>query len=259
MKKTCVTTLVFGLCLSVPFFAQAAPPMSRVIDKPGLFKLDQSTDNSICRPLEKMINADIQKFGKTQLEKRKEFVKWRLVDERRIDRGNEQKYGESVELAEVDLNNDGALEDVVRTKWSLRGDLMDALNILPRNEGQKIAVGELLKSDKLIMFNNNHYWLNRHIKKYGVDNSDWYFDGVASLDLLRMKEKTYVVAQHYAAPKNVSAKIFVFRLDPTNEVVDVCMFVKVCPCGGCEDLSGDEVVKTLPGKKWCRENIGAAS
>jgi hypothetical protein len=246
MKKTCVTTLVFGLCLSVPFFAQAAPTMSRAIDKPGLFKLDQSTDNSICLPLGKMINADIQKFGKTQLEKRKEFVKWRLVDEQHIDRG---RYENSVELAEVDLNNDGTLEDVVRMEWSVRGELTDELHILPRNEGQKIVIAELPESDNLGF--NNGYWLNRYIKKYGTDNSDWYFDGVASLDLLRMKGETYVVAQHYAAPKEVSAKIFVYRLDPANEVVDVCMFLKVCPCGGCEDLRGAEVVKSLPGKKWC--------
>lgn len=108
----------------------------------------------------------------------------------------------------------------------------------------------------MIMFNNGNYWLERYKRKYGDLNFDWVLDGVASINLLQLNNVTYVVAQNYAAPGNVSAKIYAFQLDKAYkkyEERDVCMFVKICPCGGCEDLRGDEATKTLPANKWCRK------
>ena len=37
------------------------------------------------------------------------------------------------------------------------------------------------------------------------------------------------------------------------EEKDVCMFNKICPCGGCEGLHGNERTKTLPASKWCHK------
>lgn len=250
MKKILAANVLFTLCLSLPFVAKVTPPTVPVIDKPGLFKLDQSTDDAVCVPLQKMINSDIRRFGKTQFSKHDEFVKWRPADESRFERGS-SKYDGSLEVAQVDLNNDGTQEDVVRTQWSIRGAFADALNVVPPWKGQKTLVAGFLDSDQRIMFSFNDYWMKRRVRKYGADNFDWAFDGIASLDLFQMKGKTYLVAQNYAAPKNVSAKVYVTRFDSANEPSDICMLLKVCPCGGCEDLRGNEVVKTLPGKKWC--------
>lgn len=243
--------VLFTLFLSFPLVANATPPTVPAIDKPGLFKLDQSTDDAVCVPLQTMINSDIRRFGKTQFATHDEFVKWRPADESRFERGTSEKYDESLEWAEVDLNNDGIPDDVVRTQWSIHGAFADALNVVPPWNGQKLPVAEFLDSDQRIMFSFNDYWVKRRTRRYGVDNPDWVFDGIASLDLFRIKGKTYVVAQNYAAPKNVSAKVYVIRFDSANEPSDTCMLLKVCPCGGCEDLSGSEVLKTLPGKKWC--------
>lgn len=251
MKNHLASSVVFTLCLGSPFLAKATPPTVPVIDKPGLFRLDQSTDDAVCVPLQKMINADIQRYGKTQFSKHDEFVKWRPADESRFERGPSEKYDGSIEVAQVDLNNDGTQEEVVRTQWSLHGVFVDVLNVVPPSEGQKTSVAGLVGSDQGIMFSFTDYWTKRRVRKYGADNVDWAFDGIASLDLFRMKGKTYLVAQNYASPRNVSANVYVTRFDSANEPNDTCMLLKVCPCGGCEDLTGNELVKTLPGKKWC--------
>jgi hypothetical protein len=251
MKIICGTSLIFGLCTFCSFHANAAKPLINIIDKPGLFKLDQSTDSSVCLPLGITINADIQKYGKTQFVKHDEFVKWRIAEEPIIDRGHEQKYDGLVELTRVDIDNDGVVDRVVRTKWSMRGVLEDALSIFPKSDMQRIVIENLIKSEKKIMFNVDYYWSDRRIRKYGAGNYDWEFGGIAALNLLRRNGVTYVVAENYASPKNVSSKIYVTRFDANDEPADICMFSKICPCGGCEDLRGDEIVKTLPAKKWC--------
>lgn len=238
--------------LLVKVAASNAAPLSTP-DKPGLFKLDQSTNSKVCVPLGRIINDDIKKYGKTRFDQHGEFAKWHKVEEENIDRGEPHKYDESVERADVDINNDGIVDQVIRTKWSIGRALNDALDIFPLNE-RKIVISELQQSKKSIMFNPGNYWLERYKKKYDDLNFDWVLDGVASINLLQLNNQTYVVAQNYAAPLNVSAKIYVFQLNKEYkkyEEKDVCMLVKICPCGGCEDLRGDEISKTLPAHKWC--------
>jgi uncharacterized protein len=238
-----------------PGEAAATKPEFVMSDKPGFFRLDKSANDKVCSSLGLIINGDIKKFGKTRFDAHSEFVKWRKVEETRIVRGDVHKYDGMVEQADVDINNDGVVDQIIRTQWSIRGVLEDALNILPQSE-KEIAIAELIRSDKKIEFNPSNYWLERYKKKYGNLNFDWVIDGAASINLLRLNNETYVVAQNYAAPRNVSAKIYVFQLDKEYkqyEEKDACMFVKICPCGGCEDLRGDEVAKTLPANKWCHK------
>jgi len=180
-------------------------------DKPGFFRLDKSTNDKVCSLLGQIINTDIKEYGEINFDTHTEFEKWRKVEESRIDRGDVHKYDGMVEQADVDINNDGMVDQIIRTKWSIRGVLEDALNILPQSKTE-IAIAELIRSDKTIEFNNN-YWLERYQKKYGDLNFDWVLSGVASINLLRLNNETYVVAQNYAAPRNVSAKIYVFQLD----------------------------------------------
>lgn len=226
-------------------------------DKPGFFRLDKNTNDKVCSSLGQIINADIKKYGKTRFDIHSEFVKWRKVEENRIDRGNVHKYDGIVEQADVDINNDGVVDQVVRSQWSIRGVLEDALNILSQSE-KTIVVADLIRSGNTIIF-TSHYWLDRHQKKYSdhlVAGWGWFFDGVAAINLFQQNGETYVVAQNYAAPSNVSAKVYVFQLDKEYkkyEEKDVCMFVKICPCGGCEDLRGNEVTKTFPANKWCHK------
>ncbi|HXH72570.1 MAG TPA: hypothetical protein VNI58_07150, partial [Mariprofundaceae bacterium] len=226
-------------------------------DRPGFYRLYKSNNDNVCVPLSKLINADIKKYGKTRFDTHSEFATWHKVDQKSIDRGD-SGYDGWVQQADVDINNDGIMDQVIRTSWSMGGAMNDSLNVLPENESQKIRIDDLIRSDKKIMFNVNNYWLERYRKKYGdplLVRWGWYFKGIASLNLLKKTDATYVVAQNYAAPTNVSAKIYVFQLDkdfrPYKER-DVCMFLKTCPCKGCVDLRGDEVSKSLPAKKWCQ-------
>lgn len=226
-------------------------------DKPGFFRLDQSTNDKVCSLLSQIINDDIKEYGETNFDIHTEFAKWHKVNEERIDRGDVHKYDGMVEQADVDINNDGMVDQIIRTKWSISGVLDDALNILSRSK-KEIVIADLARSGNMITFTSN-YWIGRHQKKYSnhlIDGWEWYFDGVAAINLFQQNDETYVVAQHYAAPRNVSAKIYVFQLDKEYkkfEEKDVCMFNKICPCGGCEGLHGNERTKTLPASKWCHK------
>lgn len=220
-------------------------------DKPGLFKLDQSTNNKVCVPLGRIINDDIKKYGKTRFDQHGEFAKWRKVEEEKIDRGEPHRYDESVERADVDINNDGIVDQVIRTKWSTRGVLDDALSTLPLNK-QKVVIDEIVKSETTVTLNSS-YWLNRQIKKYGELNFDWFFGSVASINLFQQNDVTYVVAQEYASSRNSPAKLYVFQYDKDYQPIDVCMFVKICPCDGCDGMHGNQTAKTLPAKKWCNK------
>lgn len=229
-------------------------------DKPGYFRLDKSNDDGVCYSLGRIINADIKKYGETRFNKHDEFVKWRAIDEARIVRGEGvSRYSGTVEQSEVDINNDGDIDQVVRSQWAMGGVENAAVTIFPWNDTKQIDIAELLKSNKKIMFVVDNYWRDRYRKKYDdpyILMGDWLFDRVAAINLYRQNGDTYVVAQSYAAPRNVSAKIFVFQLDKDYrkyEEKDICMFVKICPCEGCRDLRGDEIPKTLPAKKWCNK------
>lgn len=221
-------------------------------DKPGLFKLDQSRNDKLCVSLGRIINDDIKEYGETRFDQHDEFVKWRDVEEVNIDRGDERKYRESVERADVDINNDGVVDQVIRTKWSMRGVLNDALDVFPLDK-QRIVIATLLQPRKTVMFNSGNFWMNRRIAKYGEGNYDWSFDDVASINLFQQNGKTYIVAHDYASPRNSSSHMYVFQLDKGYQPIDFCMFVKICPCGGCEELrgTGNQPAKTLPAQKWC--------
>ncbi len=224
-------------------------------DKPGFFRLNKSTNDKVCSTLNQIINGDITKFGKTRFDTHTEFVKWRNVEESQIDRGAGNIYDGILERANVDINNDGVVDQVIKSQWSVRGVLDDSLNILPLSE-KELEVAKLVNSDKKVNFNAGNYWIDRYKKKYGNLNFDWVLDGVASINLLRLNNETYVVAQNYAAPRDVPANIYAFQLDKAYrkyEEKDVCMFVRICPCGGCK-YSGGETDKMLPAKKWCITN-----
>jgi uncharacterized protein YecT (DUF1311 family) len=226
-------------------------------DKPGFFRLDQSTNDKVCSLLSQIINDDIKEYGETNFDTHTEFAKWRKVEESRIDRGDVRKYDGMVEQADMDINNDGVVDQVIRTQWSMHSVLDDSLNILSRSE-KKIVIADLINSGNMITF-TGHYWLDRHQKKYSnhlIDGWEWYFHGVAAINLFQQNDETYVVAQSYAVSRNVSAKIYVFQLDKEYkkyEEKDVCMFVRICPCGGSEGLRGNERTKTLPASKWCHK------
>lgn len=194
-------------------------------DKLGLFRVDQSTDDSVCRPLARIINQDISRYGKTQFENHSQFVKWQKVDEANIDRG-EYKYDGDIEQAEIDINNDAMKERVIKTGWLIRGVSSYRLDALPLDQ-KIIYVDKLATSEHKVEFNEGKYSIGNYVKKYGHENYDWYFDGVTSINLFRNHNKTYALAQNYAAPNNVSAKIYIFRLDKSYEPQNVCMLVKI--------------------------------
>jgi uncharacterized protein len=222
-------------------------------DKPGLFKLDQSMNDKVCGTLGQIINEDIIKYGTPRFGHHDEFVKWREVKEEKIDRGSkDNRYYESVERADADINNDGVIDQVIRTRSSLRGVLNDDLDVLPSDQ-QEIIIDELQRTGKTPPFDSS-YWLHRQINKYGELNFDWFFsNSVAALNLYLQNNVTYVIAYDYVAPINTSAKIYIFKYDKDLDPIDMCMFVRICPCGGCEEFhgTGNQPAKTLPAKRWC--------
>lgn len=219
--------------------------------RPLSFKLDQSTNNKLCASLSKVFNQDIENHGKINLNQHIGFLKWRNVKEENVYRG-ENNYDGQIEQMLVDINNDGKVDKIIRSKWLIRGTPSDQIFVVPKNTASTINIDTLIKTDNSIDFNSGKYSINSYEKKHGHENYDWYFDGVASINLYRHGKKTYVVAHNYAAPDDISAKIYVFYLNQNYAPQDVCMFVKTCTCEGCKDLSGEQLTKTMPAKNWCK-------
>jgi hypothetical protein len=208
----------------------------------------------VCEHIGRIINEDIKKYGETRFEKHNEFIKWKSVPEDHIDRGVENSLGVTVEQAKVDINNDGINDRIVRTGWSMFGLFVDRLNIFSINSKEKVVIQELDNIDQqVIVFNSGSYWQERNTKMHGKMNFDWYFNGIASIDLIKKNSETYLVAENYAAQSDVPAKIYVFQLDQNYQPNDVCMFVKICPCSGCRGLRGIQPAKMNPAKKWCEK------
>lgn len=218
--------------------------------RPGFFRLVGSENSDVCSTLLRLINGDIQENGKIDYKRHKRFAKWRVVQESDIDRGS-TGYDGSVEQSDFDVNGDGVVDKLIRSTWSISGIPNDALSIFQGVVKKPIRTYVLPTLENTIAFNTDNAWLKRQLEKNG--GSDWFFDGVAALNVFQHKHQAYVVAENFAAPPGISAKVYVFRLGVDFKPINVCMFFRICPCGGCEDLRGDELIKFLPSKEWCSQ------
>jgi hypothetical protein len=93
--------------------------------------------------------------------------------------------------------------------------------------------------------------ISRLERRYGTKWQKWFFTGVASIDAFTYLEKTHVIAKNINVPY-VSAEAYVFQPRVTGETLDVCMFTRIFPCGGCRDPGGPpSPASSLPSSKWC--------
>ena len=94
-------------------------------NRPGFYRLEKSADSRACPHLGRIINSDIKTYGNTRFQNHGEFLKWRAVDETKVDRGDKPDFDGPIERALADLNNDGVEDELIRMRWSMNGALND--------------------------------------------------------------------------------------------------------------------------------------
>jgi hypothetical protein len=102
------------------------------------YQLVMSTDEKLCKHMLTLFNSDMKKYRRLEYEKHKEFVTWEPVETGEI---VADKYCRQTLKQTFDINNDGNMELVIRTRSCFQSQLTDSLYIFPLNSN---AV-ELLK------------------------------------------------------------------------------------------------------------------
>jgi len=183
------------------------------------------------------------------------FLKWDIV------KGNKSAIThpapEDVFETIVDLDNDGILEHVFKGISSIRGFNVDTLFVFSSERAialRKAGVDyeRLFEADRRIDFFDGRSWIERAKAKYGKDWEAWVPGPLSIFQIFRYQNATYILGYNPSASRDQSAEVYVFQALPDNEIRDVCMLHRVCPCGGCKDLRGRQVDQRLPASPWCR-------
>ncbi len=254
MGATYYRTLL--LCL-VAFMGPSGAAVAQTADditKPGLYRLKLANDESLCRSIRDLINKDIESAGKISFSAHPLFLNWTVV------KGNQNALrdpapGDVLEVV-VDIDNDGISQHVFKRVFSVRAANVDFLFIFSSGRAEAMRKAglddsKLSGADRKIEFLERLNWITRAKQKYGKDWEAWMPGPVGNLQILRYRDATYVLGYNAAASRDQSAEVYVFQVLPKNEVRDVCMFHRVCPCGGCQDLRG-QMDQRLPASQWCR-------
>ena len=232
----------------------AAQPLGDVT-KPGLYKLRLVNDESLCRSMQDLINKDIDSAGKINFSAHPLFLRWTVV------KGSENALRdpapENVFEMVVDIDNDGTSEHLFKGISSIGGLSVDYLFIFSAERAEAmrkagVDYAKLFGADREIEFVDVVKWITRAKQQYGKEWEAWVPGPLSILQVFRRQNGTYVLGYNPLADRDQSAEVYVFQVLPKDEIRDVCMLHRVCPCGGCRDLKG-QIDQRLPAPQWCKK------
>ena len=241
-RSLVLSSLMTFAALVVPVIAHANG--SAASGKPGAYRLQSSNDENVCRAVEAVLNAPAKKRAAAKVGNT--FANWRAAAG--VERGN---FDGPIVETHVDLDNDGSPDRVLKASFSIGGALTDVVHVASSQAGSSVSIRELLSSGNTISFVDPNRIMERLKQKHGADWQRWFFHGIATVEPLRYRKETYLLAQHVQKARDLSSKAYVFQLQPAGSIDDLCMFSRICPCGGCRDLRGEEFNKALPSPQWC--------
>ncbi|SRR6266571_1064540 len=95
------------------------------------YKLLMSRDDKVCTHMLALFNSDLKQFGYEKYDAHEEFkaIGWRK--EKYVRMEGEKKIELTIEIATIDINNDGTKDLVFRRTTSMRGYDRHVLNIFP--------------------------------------------------------------------------------------------------------------------------------
>ncbi len=248
--RTLLLCLVAFMGPSGATVAQTASDMT----KPGLYRLKLTNDASLCMSIRDLINKDIETAGKISFSAHPSFLNWAVV------KGNQNALRdpapEDVFEMVVDIDNDGTSDHVFKGISSIGRLNVDYLFIFSSERADAMRkagldYAKLFGADRKIEFVDVVNWITRAKQKYGKDWEAWTPGPLSVLQVFRHLNGTYVLGYNPAADRDQSAEVYVFQVLPKDEIRDICMFHRVCPCGGCRDLKG-QIGQCLPAPQLCR-------
>lgn len=213
---------------------------------PGTYRLQLSNDDKVCNAIQAVLNAQDKKV-RVAAEAGITFPGWQPATG--VDRdGFDGPVTETI----IDLDNDGSPDRVLKAKFSMGGALTDVLHVASTNAGTSVSIRQILSSENSISFLDPNRLMERLKQKHGADWERWFFHGITTIEPLRYRNETYLLAQHVRKTRDLSSKAYVLQVGPARRINDACMFYRVCPCTGCRDLRGDEIARTLPSPQSCK-------
>jgi hypothetical protein len=128
---------------------------------------------------------------------------------------------------------------VLRVAWSISSHYTDALYIhrdgaLSRPPpSDKDSILAILRTAPRIEFMEYAPLIKRLQNAYGPHWEAWFMTGHVLIDPIIMAGQTYLVAWRYEVKPKHLANAYVFQVTSDASMKDLCMFARVCPCGGC--------------------------
>ena len=221
--------------------------------KPGDYRLIASKDNAVCRAFAKIIATSRSKAGDLDFSKRKERPQWRQPLQG-------VALDPPMEVAEFDIDNDGKLDRVFRIHWSSANSPTQDLFVqrppgstepLPND---KEAIERLFKSSQQVNLSRGGLDMAALKSRYGDDWEKWLVLGQVLVDVLKLKQKHYVVVWHYEVPADDLASAYVSQVGSDAESQGLCVFARICPCGGCIGRASRVEKDLLPAKLYCQRS-----
>ncbi len=200
---------------------------------PESYRVLQSKNQSVCRHIETSVNERLRKTqreadidGRYALFDSFDFaVKgWKPIQPSELPAYD--LVGLPASRIEVDIDDDGTPETVVRAAGSVSGVYDDRIRIFSSSsgEGGRAQTGADKTGYAELTWSDYPKWYKRAQALYGNRWQDWVFGGQGTLSLARFHDRIYFIAFNYANPAYADAKIYVFRANRRGEIVeDICM------------------------------------
>jgi hypothetical protein len=233
------------------YSAKAGPhPASTDAGRPGQYRLLESNDDAACKSFAKVLAAARSKSGDLDFSRRADKVSWRDFDPPLFD--------PPTQFADFDIDNDGLPDRVFRVAWSIGGKYTSALYIhrdaelsRPPPSDRDTILG-ILRTAPRIEFMEYSALIKRLQTQYGPHWEAWWMNGHALIEPILLTRQTYVIAWSYQVRPRYLANAYVFQVARDGSMRDMCMFARVCPCGGCTGRESIVEKRLLPDQRYCR-------
>jgi hypothetical protein len=218
--------------------------------RPGQYRLLESNDKAACKSFAKVLAASRSKTGDLDFSRRADTVSWQDLEPPLVD--------PPTQYADFDIDNDGRPDRVFRVAWSVGGKYTSALYIHRDAElrrpppSDRDTIVAILRTAPRVEFMEYSARIERLQAQYGSHWEAWWMSGHVLIEPIILTRQTYLIAWRYEVQPRHLANAYVFHVAADGSMIDVCMFARVCPCGGCTGRESIVRQRLLPDQRYCR-------
>lgn len=226
-------------------------PATTDIGRPGQYRLLESNNDAVCNSFAEIFAMSRSKTGDLDFSRRADRPSWRDLDPPLSD--------PPTQFADFDIDNDGRLDRVFQVAWSIESHYTYALYIHRDGDlshpppSDRDTVVAILRTASRVDFTEYAALIKRLQAAYGPHWEAWFMSGHVLIDPIMMTGQTYLVAWRYEVKPRHLANAYVFQVTSNASMKDICMFARVCPCGGCTGRESIVERRLLPDQRFCRK------